>query len=190
MIGIFKIYGLNYFENDASITMIGALATLANGLSRIFWATMLDYYIFKRIFGFLIILQISCILTLGVSTGHIALYGLVVIVSYQCEGGVSSMLTTHCVNYFGVARGRLTYSFMFSCIGLSSLTGSFIVKYLQDIIGYKGMFSIAFVLTCVSLAILKFIKGKKFDYVKAMQNQDDGYKKVQNTTESFTGSLV
>mmetsp|Transcript_28073 Transcript_28073/g.21006 ORF Transcript_28073/g.21006 Transcript_28073/m.21006 type:complete len:97 (+) Transcript_28073:241-531(+) len=87
-----------------------------------------------------------------------------VILSIQCEGAIAAILPTHSLNYFGLARGKLTYAFMYSCIGLSSFSGSLLVKYVQDYIGYEGMFIISLALTALATAIWWFIGDKKFDY--------------------------
>jgi len=56
MLNIFKIFGLESIKNDAVLTFIGSFGALLNGLCRIFWATLLDFYTFKQVFSALLTL--------------------------------------------------------------------------------------------------------------------------------------
>ena len=56
VMGSFKSYGQTYIADDEFLTYIGSVGSLLNGFSRIFYSTLLDYYSFKKVFGFLVIL--------------------------------------------------------------------------------------------------------------------------------------
>mmetsp|Transcript_21400 Transcript_21400/g.20578 ORF Transcript_21400/g.20578 Transcript_21400/m.20578 type:complete len:85 (+) Transcript_21400:525-779(+) len=68
-------------------------------------------------------------------------------------------------------RGHLVYSIMFSCFGVSTMTGSIIVKYFQDHIGYSGLFLISFFLTMVAAIITCKFGNIKFNYLQKLRPQ-------------------
>ena len=45
----FKDYGREYIKDDEFLTFVGSVGSLLNGLFRIFWASLLDYYPFRKI---------------------------------------------------------------------------------------------------------------------------------------------
>lgn len=84
----------------------------------------------------------------------------------QCEGAVAAVLPTTTLQVFGMHKGHLVYSYMFSAFGVSSLVGGVMVKTVQDYIGYSGMFIFSFILTCLSLTLTLVYGDKKFDSVE------------------------
>jgi sugar phosphate permease len=55
MSGSYKSYGKKYIKDDKFLTIIGAVGSMFNGLSRLFWAAMLDRFEFKRLYTGLLI---------------------------------------------------------------------------------------------------------------------------------------
>jgi len=54
-------------------------------------------------------------------------------ISIFCEGGHFVLLPAHCAKVFGSSqRGIKAFSLIFSCFGLSSLSGSFLVMSVID----------------------------------------------------------
>ena len=95
-------------------------------------------------------------------------YLVVICLSMQCEGAIASILPTTTLSVFGMKRGHLVYSFMFSAFGVSALLGGVCVKLLQDLIGYPGMFVLCFIQTLVAGGLTYKYGDMKFDYVLAM----------------------
>ena len=46
---LFGILGAAYIDDDKFLTIIGSVGALFNGISRVFWAGLLDYYPYRRI---------------------------------------------------------------------------------------------------------------------------------------------
>ena len=59
---IYKIFGKDTINDDQFLTFVGAFAGLSNGFFKVVWASLLDYYSFRKIYGGLIALEISLIL--------------------------------------------------------------------------------------------------------------------------------
>jgi hypothetical protein len=52
----FKTFGAAYIKDDKFLTLIGSIGALVNGLMRIFWASLLDYFPFRRVNGILLLI--------------------------------------------------------------------------------------------------------------------------------------
>jgi uncharacterized membrane protein YoaT (DUF817 family) len=88
----------------------------------------MDYQPFNHVFGGLLVLQLVLIATIQVSVYNQYTYLLIVCLSMQCEGALASILPTTTLQVFGLKRGPMVYSLMFSVIGVAALSGGIIVK--------------------------------------------------------------
>lgn len=50
----FKQYGFEGNVDDATLTLIGSFGALFNGCFKVFWASLLDYFQFKPIYGIIL----------------------------------------------------------------------------------------------------------------------------------------
>ena len=60
----FKTYGAATIKNDAFLTVIGSVGALTNGVMRIFWSSLLDYFPFRRVNSTLLLIQVGCLLSI------------------------------------------------------------------------------------------------------------------------------
>ena len=58
---VYKQYAKDYINDDEFLTWVGAFGAIFNGCFKFIWATALDYYPFKRIYGGLITLEVFLI---------------------------------------------------------------------------------------------------------------------------------
>ena len=98
-------------------------------------------------------------------------YGIVVCVSFLCDGATASMLPVVTNQVFGVLRGPSVTSYVFSVFGVASLTSALFVKILQTSIGFHGMLLIC--LSCsITSAVLTYLNEfKKVDYSELARNK-------------------
>lgn len=136
IISSFKTYGQAYISDDKFLTMIGSAGALVNGVLRIFWSSMLDYFPYKKVNTVLLTIQISCILLIQFSVKNKYSYLAVVSLSMMCEGAMASMLPTLTLQNFGMIRGHDVFSYMYSSYGMSAFFGSILVSLVQYIIGF------------------------------------------------------
>jgi len=47
---MYKTLGHTKITNDKLLTTIGSVGALINGVSRIFWSTLLDYFAFNKVY--------------------------------------------------------------------------------------------------------------------------------------------
>ena len=84
----YKQFAKFYINDDSFLSMIGAVSALFNGFFKFFWATLLDYHSFKKIYGFLICLEICMILLVSVAVYNKWAFFLVSCLTYMCDGSL------------------------------------------------------------------------------------------------------
>jgi len=88
----YKQFGFSGGIDDRTLTRIGSFGALFNGCFKIFWASLLDYYPFKRCYLILVAIQFMMLIWV-----HWAVYSdwqffIVICLSYMCDGSLTSML--------------------------------------------------------------------------------------------------
>jgi hypothetical protein len=89
---VYKDFGKDYINDDAFLTLVGACASLFNGFFKLVWASLLDYYPFKRIYGCLIALEIGMIVLARFAVYNKWAFMIVTCLTYMCDGSLTSML--------------------------------------------------------------------------------------------------
>jgi hypothetical protein len=93
MVNTYKPLGSLYYD-DLYLTFVGGMGSVANGFSRFFWATMMDYQGFKKAYGALLILHVIVACSFYYVIKVKALYIIWVCLAYFCYGGHFSMFAT------------------------------------------------------------------------------------------------
>jgi len=91
---IFKSYGLKNIPDDAFVTVVGTIGAVSNGISRSFWANLLDRFSLRYVYGSLLIIQIIIGFTMSSIVSIRPLFLIWVMASYFCLGGHFSMAPT------------------------------------------------------------------------------------------------
>jgi hypothetical protein len=63
VVASFKTYGLEYYNDDKFITIVGSIGNGLGGICRIFWGMISDKFGFVNAFTFLVLNQALLILT-------------------------------------------------------------------------------------------------------------------------------
>ena len=105
IINMFKTLGAEHITNDQYLTLIGSVGSLVNGLSRIGWSSLLDYYSFNVVFRSLLCIQIFLISSVLWTLQYPYLYIINISLSMMCEGAMTSILPTETLNHFKKQRG-------------------------------------------------------------------------------------
>ena len=89
--GNYKSIGKKDFPDDAFLTICGAFAAVANGLSRTLWSSLLDKYSFRNIFTKLLCMEIFLAFAYRLAFLHKFVYLLYVFLCHTTFGGVMAM---------------------------------------------------------------------------------------------------
>ena len=100
LLNVFKTLGAKTISNDQFLTLIGSVSSLFNGISKIFWSSLLDYFSFNRVFRTLVCLQLFLIATLLWSAQFPYLYMINVSLSVMCVGAMTSVLPTETLLHY------------------------------------------------------------------------------------------
>ena len=92
------------------------------------WATLLDYYNFKRVYTVVLCIQISCLIAVHWAVYEAFPYACVICLSFMCDGSMTSMIPVVTNRIWGVNRGSTVYGYMFSTFGVASMLGTLFVK--------------------------------------------------------------
>lgn len=133
---VFKNFGLENIKDDKFITIVGTIGAVCNGLSRGFWANLLDRFPYKIVFGCLIVLQIGLGFTIGFISKIRVLYLIWIALSYWCLGGYFSMTPTICAKLYGTKTGGKVYSIVFLFFVPCGIICLILSKTLYKSIGY------------------------------------------------------
>ena len=86
--------------------------------------------------------------------------------AFICDGSMASMIPVVTNRVFGVNRGPMVYSYIFSTFGVAAMLGMLFVKTLQNKIGFAGMFFICLAFTLFAATITYFYTFKKMSYLR------------------------
>lgn len=124
----FKIIGYAAGIKDSTLTIIGSCGSLFSGCSKIIFASLLDYFQFKKVYGAIILMIIMSLILIKLTQKSPFVFGVCFCVAYMCAGSMTSMLPAINLQVFGFKRGNQVYSYMFSVFGAAAMTGTFLVK--------------------------------------------------------------
>lgn len=161
LIGSYKVFGGLYINDDMFLTFVGSIGCVCGSL-RFLWSVLLDLnFTYQQVYGTLCALQLVCasLIFYAASNGYRYLFLILMAVSMFCEGGHFVLLPSHCAQLFGSSkRGVQAFSMLFSCFGLSSLSGSLLSGYLQEqgYDPYEKMLDLSTLLTFVAMITLVY----------------------------------
>jgi hypothetical protein len=110
----YKVIGKDTINDDQYLSIIGAVSLLTSGLCKFGFAVSLDYISFKRSFAVVSIVYLLCILFMKSAVQYRSSYFFIVVLSYCCDGAISSMMPVLIFKTFGNINGPRVYSYMYS----------------------------------------------------------------------------
>ena len=172
----YKVYGAGFIKDDQFLTLIGSIGSLLNGLFRIFWAGMLDYFPFKKINTVLLLLLTIVLFTVQAAVHNKYTYLVVVALAMKCEGAMAAIVPTLCLKKFGITRGHQVFSFVYSSYGIASLTGSVLNATIGVWVGFEGMVYVGG-LFVVAACVLTYRQDDNhmFNYAKLYPDETTTY---------------
>lgn len=142
--------------HDSVLTFAGALGSVCNGCSRIFWAWLSDKYGFRKVYAFLLLIELVTAATVWYARKSAFLYPICIAASFFCEGGHFSLFSAAAANIFGLKSGGLIFTVVFSACPFASTTSFLLVNFGGDVISTEAVLQIATVLTAVNCVLLYF----------------------------------
>lgn len=153
---IYKLFASTTFPDDNFLAATGALGALSNGFGRLLWATMIDFFGFKKPFAAMLVLQAAntALTPAAANSANKFLFLLSTCLAFFCLGGVFSMAPTCCAIAFGSANAPSIYSLLFSAFAVASLGGVQLAKKLVPIFGWTPVYHILAIASVAPFALL------------------------------------
>jgi predicted MFS family arabinose efflux permease len=124
----YKEYGMLHIQDDQFLTLAGSLGGIANGFSRIFWGTLLDFFTFKT----LMIVVNGGLLAIALSIQFLSeqkvFFVIYVVITYFLYGGLFSLMPAKTYQIYGQKNGARVYSYAFFGFSIGS-TLQFLLHY-------------------------------------------------------------
>lgn len=136
-----KQLGQTLFQDDKFLSKVLGIASVA-GAIRFIWSILLDSFAFKRVYSWLISIQISVGICLALisqinnQSQQQALWLTLVSLGFFCEGGHFVMAPTIYCKLFGPKDGIRVFGVGFSFIGLASIINLIIVTQFLSSVGF------------------------------------------------------
>lgn len=91
--------------SDKTLTLAGALGSLMNGISRIFWPILEDRYGFKPVMAVVLTMQTIAILFINSSKDSAPIYTTLIVLTFMSNGAYNSIFPNLAVKIFGIENG-------------------------------------------------------------------------------------
>ena len=163
LIGSSKKFGSEYLKDEEFVTLVASIASII-GIFRFLFAIGLDNFSYKKVYSFIIILQIIFAFTLPSDLSQIRgfskSYFLVAVSASQLlEGAHFVLMPTVLAKMFGTEGGMRVFSVGFGFVGVASLVNIlfldlFLEPESQLYIGFNGLCYIYGSFSIISLLIL------------------------------------
>ncbi|EGR29142.1 major facilitator superfamily protein, putative [Ichthyophthirius multifiliis] len=174
----YKTIGKKVIVDDKFMTMVGSFSSLANGLSRLFWSSLIDKYSFKQLITSIFILQIFLALTMQLSFYHKIYYLFQVYLIVSNMGGTLTLYPPFSAQIFGVQVGSKIFGLYWYGFGFANFVQFLIVREFEKKIGFINIFYIYAGITFLALVVL-FIADFKPDWSKYYKENNQNVKKQQ-----------
>ena len=141
---------------DSTLTLAGSLGAFANGGSRMFWATIMDYIGFRKVYLILVSIQIITATFIYQSRYNAPLYVMFVVLAFLCEGGHFSTFSAAAPKIFGLVDGGKVATFIIVATVPATLTGLVCTQF-PNIFSPEIIFWVGAGLSVVNLILLFFL---------------------------------
>jgi len=153
-----SVYKTNAMDqlSDHTLTITGSFGSVADCISAVLMAAVMDKVSFKTVYFSTMLLQLVVSASIYQLRGDAFAYTVCVTLTGWCHGVHCSCFPAACVQIFGLEHGGPAFSLINFGAQLSSLTGFLIVNYGSDLLSQRAMYMICSLLTFVNLVILCF----------------------------------
>jgi MFS family permease len=122
--------------DDYTLTIIGSLGSIANGLSRIFWGPVQDKTSFLFVYRTILVIELIVCLSLYWAV-HVSplVYMIVIFCAFICLGAHFVMFPGLIIKVFGMKAGGQLYSILYIAYGTTSILGLVVYKTVAHYLG-------------------------------------------------------
>ena len=152
---VYKTNALSHLS-DHTLTITGSFGSVANCISAVVMAAVMDKISFKSVYFSTMLLQLVVSASIYQLRTDAFAYTVCVTLTGWCHGVHCSCFPAACVQIFGLEHGGQAFSLINFGAQLSSLTGYLIVNFGSELLSQRAMYMICSFLTFINLIILCF----------------------------------
>jgi len=157
----FKTYGSINFNDDKYLTLVSGVSFACGATARIVWGTIQDYIGFKRVYAFMLLMEIFLAFTITQISSSRPLYMIWIALSFAAEGGHFSIFPPLACNIYGAELGSKVYSLLFVGMALAALVGMFFSSIILPLFGWYVVFLLFACMNLTSLFLLFVFEENK-----------------------------
>lgn len=116
----YKLYGEYNNYDDSFLSTVGTVGSIFNGISRIFWGSLMEKFTIHQIIFVNVSIQICISFTYRWVAEYGALFFIWTVLGYFCYGGWLSVLPTLVTRVYGKKIGTSIYGITFFGFALAS----------------------------------------------------------------------
>ncbi|EGR29136.1 major facilitator superfamily protein, putative [Ichthyophthirius multifiliis] len=158
--GNYKTIGKKATSDDSFLTICGAFASIANGVSRPLWSSLLDKYSFRNIFSKLLIFEIILAFIYRLAFIHKFIYLVWVFACHTAFGGIMAMFPVLAGQLFGTKVSSLLYGVYWYGFGISNFIQFLMVYNLSKKYSFELIVYIDGIFALLCLGIIRFYNLK------------------------------
>lgn len=136
------------------------MCSLCNGGGRIIWGNLYDRFSFKKVYGFLLSLQLALASSIYYVSLNKSLFFIWSCLSLICGGGHFALFPALCLKEAGVTDGTRIYPYVYLAFPFSNFIQFGIVLFFKSHIDWDGIFWIDVGLTILAGVLMIFFKEK------------------------------
>jgi hypothetical protein len=140
---------------DNFISRVGSIGSVFNGL-RFVWSGLLDHYSYKRVYGFLLCIEIVLAATFNLVLEHKWLYAVWICLGYWCLGGHFTLAPNEMKKVFGSKTTQL-YSYLYTYAGMTGVIECVLQIFVMQASNLHLFFYLYGGFAFVSLMLLLFV---------------------------------
>ncbi len=160
---LYKIFGLQFIEDDHFLALVGSVSAIFNCAGRIVWGLLADFVSYK-----FCLVVMSAIMTIFMLTfystilGGKAMYFIWVCVIFFCVGGNFSLFPTAIGRAFGLKYASVNYGLLFTSQIFAGSLGALLSSLLKNLIGYYGLMFLVSSFSCIGMLLALLYRPKRY----------------------------
>jgi len=172
----YKIIGKNTINDDHFLSIIGAVSLLTSGLCKFGFAVSLDYIPFKKSFGVVSFIYLLCVIFMLEAVKYKTSYFFIVVLSYCCDGAISSMMPVLIFKTFGNYNGARVYSYMYSVYFASTMSFMIAMAFQGSSENWNYLVYVSLITTTIAIVLNLTLDNAPFKLESTLDKEKEDQK--------------
>lgn len=158
--------------SDRFLTIVGAVGSLACGMSRFLWAALMEKMSLRLLLWVLLVVNSFLSFTIFYFSGVPVIYACYVFASLVCYGGFLGVFPAIASRTFGFRYGSQIYGLLFYAFPLSNFVQLFLMNFIEPVFGYWFVFMASGGMSVCGLLLSSRLTGE-FDWSQRIRENNE-----------------